>query len=109
MDEEFVDILGFEDYCVSNYGRVVNKRRDKDVKPTKHVGSHGHKSYMKVQLYKDGVAHTCYIHRLVAQAFFIEYTEEHEVVLLSEDYTDCSVKNVHLSPKKKRLREIEIA
>ena len=59
-NEVWKDCVGFEDYSVSNYGRVYSKRRDKLLKLC--VNS---SNYKKCVLKGKNL----YVHRLVAQAF----------------------------------------
>ena len=59
-NEVWKDCVGFEDYSVSNYGRVYSKRRDKFLKLC--VNS---SNYKKCVLKGKNL----YVHRLVAQAF----------------------------------------
>ena len=59
-NEVWKDCVGFEDYSVSNYGRIYSKRRDKILKLC--VNS---SNYKKCALKGKNL----YVHRLVAQAF----------------------------------------
>jgi len=62
-EEEFRIIKDFENYSISNLGRVRNNATDKILKPGKSNG------YYHVILYKDGTAYTKNIHKSVAEAF----------------------------------------
>lgn len=70
MDKEiWKDIPEYENYQVSNFGRIksINYHRSgkkKLIKPLKRKDN-----YLKVILYKDGKSKSCFIHRLVAQTF----------------------------------------
>lgn len=77
MEEEWKDVVGFEDYyMVSNFGRVLSKERymnnhgAKVLKPEKIV-SHYHTKcgYCQIDLSVDGKKYKRYVHRLVAEAF----------------------------------------
>lgn len=57
-----VDIEGFEDYQITDDGRVWSKKSNKYLTPLKG-------RYYSVHLSKDGVTYTKSIHRLVAEAF----------------------------------------
>ena len=62
---EQVDIKNFEDYQITDDGRVWSKKRNKWLKPI-HYKKTG---YFHVNLCKDGVHYTKRIHRLVAETF----------------------------------------
>ena len=62
--EIFKEIAGYENYSVSNWGRV--KRNKDDMILTNHETSKG---YLRVDLFKGGVKKHYKVHRLVAQAF----------------------------------------
>jgi len=64
MGEEFRIIKGFENYSVSNLGRVRNNATDRILKSM--VGTHG---YYYLHLSKDGKIYTKLIHKLVGDAF----------------------------------------
>lgn len=57
-------IIGFEDYLVTNDGRVYSLKRNKYLRLT--VGKDG---YVRVTLSKDGKVFTKTVHRLVSEAF----------------------------------------
>jgi len=95
IDELFVPIEGYPNYEVSNYGRVVNVKRDTDLKAT--LDGSG---YLKVRLSRENVKRTINVHRLVAQAFFVDFTEDVEVRFINHNRSDCSVRNLHLIPRK---------
>jgi len=97
LDELYVDIPGFPRYAVSNYGIVINKDTDRELSRT--PDSNG---YVKVKLYTGGVGTTKYVHRLVAQAFFVDYSDSLEVLLISEDRSDCSVRNIMIGWESSR-------
>ena len=58
--EIFKQVLGYQNYLVSNMGRVYSKTRKKYLVPVKDG-----KGYMYVNLSENGVTKTCKIHRLV--------------------------------------------
>jgi hypothetical protein len=64
LEEEWRIIGGFDNYSVSNLGRVRNDTTQRILRPI--VGSHG---YYIVSLYDEGRASTKYVHKLVATAF----------------------------------------
>lgn len=91
-EEYFVEIADYPNYSVSNLGRIVNTKFDRDLKPF--CNENGK---LKVILYRDNVRETFYVHRLVAEAFFIDFAWlETDVKHISNDYNDNSVGNLHL-------------
>lgn len=92
MEELFVPIEGYPNYQVSNYGRVVNVKHDRDLTPT----PGGREGYFKVRLYNEGVHQDYYVHSLVAAGFFLHFAECNGVSHLSSDLSDNSVGNLSL-------------
>lgn len=65
MEEEYRDVVGFEEYFqVSNLGNVFSKRSNRILKQTKN-----NKGYWVFGTSINGIAHTFSVHRLVAEAF----------------------------------------
>lgn len=59
------DVIGYEGlYQVTSCGKVWSYRSERFLKPQKHKNG-----YLQVGLNKDGEKKTCYIHRLVQQAY----------------------------------------
>ena len=81
--ELFMDIPGYENYKISSYGRVLNKRRNKEVK--QFLKRNG---YSIVSLFKDKKKKTFTIHRLVAKTFF-----EEDITNKSIDHIDGNKQN----------------
>ncbi|CAL6020029.1 putative_HNH endonuclease [Hexamita inflata] len=81
--EEYRDIDDFENYEVSNLGQVRNKLTGRILKP-----SDRNNGYLQVCLYQNKIMKTCYIHRLVAQAFLENPNNYKEV-----DHVDCVPSN----------------
>lgn len=63
----FVQLIDFPDYMVNDAGVVVSLKQGK-AKTLKPILSK--RGYYVVQLYKNKKARICYVHRLVASAFF---------------------------------------
>lgn len=63
--EEFRDIKGFEDYQVSNLGRIYSKKRRVCLKVKRLAG----RGYYQVRLSKDGKYFYKNLHRLIAETF----------------------------------------
>lgn len=64
MKEEFRVVNGFEDYIISNYGKVFSTKNGKFLKMCKNKNG-----YLQVGLWKDRKCKKVYIHRLVAENF----------------------------------------
>ena len=62
--EHFKKIKGYENYSVSDYGKIRNDKTDRILKPQKNTCG-----YLHVVLYENGVGKHHKIHRLVALAF----------------------------------------
>ena len=63
--EEFRDIKGFENYQVSNLGRIYSKKRRACLKVKRLAG----RGYYQVRLSKDGIYYYKNLHRLIAETF----------------------------------------
>lgn len=66
MQEEWTHIQDYEDYLVSNFGRVKSLKKGTEVILRPILDAKG---YLRVNLYKDGIRHMLKIHRLVATTF----------------------------------------
>lgn len=91
LEELFVDIEGFPNYIVSNYGRVINRVHGWDLKVFR-----GHDGHCRVKLYNAGAPKNKQVHHLVAQAFFVDWEEGLEVLHIIADFDDNSVTNLTL-------------
>lgn len=89
--EIFASIEGFENYAVSNFGRVINAKRGRDLRPGRDAGG-----YLKVALYRNGVRYDFGVHRLVAKAFFVDFNQDLEVYHVDGNKEDCSITNLSL-------------
>lgn len=81
--EVYVDIKGFEDYKISNYGNVFSKYLNRNMKQKKYKDG-----YIRICLYRDGKSFHRYIHRLVAEHFVENPNNFPEV-----DHIDCNRSN----------------
>ena len=92
LEELFVEIPGFPNYLVSNYGRIVNKVHGHDLKYSHYPDGHA-----KVMLYNAGTGVSKQVHQLVAQGFFEEWVPGLEVLHIHENsFDDNSVTNLTL-------------
>ena len=69
MTEIFKDIVGWEDYQISNLGNVYSKRNKRNLKPCLN-----NRGYCRVCLYKKAKRNMMFVHRLIA-LHFIENPE----------------------------------
>ena len=88
MIEEFRVVPGYEGlYEVSNLGKV--RRNGKILKPSKNNWG-----YLRVNLYKNGIMKSAYIHRLVAQTFLPNPQNLPMINHKDEDKTNNSIDNL---------------
>lgn len=97
-EELFVEIAGFPDYVVSNYGRVIDKKYGWDLTPFDESG------FLRVTLYSHGKRKK-YVHRLVAEAFFLNYSDSVEVKHINGDKHENTVLNLTLVPRGTALEK----
>lgn len=76
MEEEFKDIIGFEDYQISDKGNVYNKNSG-IIQAKRYAGRN--KEYVQVCLWKNSKHYYKYIHRLVA-IHFIENEHNYDQI-----------------------------
>lgn len=90
-NEVWKDIEGFDNYQVSNLGRVINikKRLVMKQRPTK-------AGYLQVRLYKDGIPSYLFVHRLVCKHFLSTWDPELQVDHIDEDKTNNNVTNLRM-------------
>ncbi|MDY6419359.1 MAG: HNH endonuclease [Succinivibrio dextrinosolvens] len=82
------DIINFENYQISDDGRVWSKKSNKWLKPIDVNG------YKKASLYKNGKLCQRLIHRLVAEAFIPNPNNYEEINHINEDKSDNRVENL---------------
>lgn len=87
---KLVDIKGFEDYQITDDGRVWSKKRNKWLKPIHYKNT----GYFHVNLCKDGVHYTKRIHRLVAEAFIPNHDNKPCIDHINTVKTDNRVENL---------------
>lgn len=75
MEKEiWKDILGYKNYKISSYGRILNKKKNKILKSTVYK-----KRYPQVSLSEQNVKRSEYVHRLVALVFCVGYKKGMQV------------------------------
>lgn len=85
---EQVDIKGFEDYQVTDDGRVWSKKTNKWLKPALCKG------YEHISLSKNGFVYTKFIHKLVAETFIPNTNNYSEIDHINTIRTDNRVCNL---------------
>lgn len=96
-------VPGFDNYEVSNYGRVCNVKRGTDLQPRTDPAG-----FQTVALYNNGVRREFGVHRLVAMVFFADFEDGIEIKHINEDKTENTVRNLTLGRRLKirvRIRE----
>ena len=91
--ELWVEVKGYPDYKVSNYGRVLNQRTGKILKM-----SPNSEGQLRVVLSRNGRVKHFYVRRLVAQAFNPLYRDGAVVKNVNGDPRDNRVTNVSVRP-----------
>ena len=82
------DIINFENYQISDDGRVWSKKSNKWLKPIDVNG------YKKASLYKNGKEYQRLVHRLVAEAFIPNPNNYDEINHINENKSDNRVENL---------------
>lgn len=90
-EELWVDIAHFPSYAVSNYGTVINKETNHELRQWP-----DREGQLKVRLSFGGAYANFYVRRLVAEAFFLYYTPEVEVSHKNGILEDNTVLNLTL-------------
>lgn len=96
--EEARPIEGYEWYLVTSFGRVFSLKSGKFMK-----GCPTNKGYLQLDLCKDGQRRVKSIHRLVAQAFLPNYSEDLQVNHLDECKTNNHVINLEMCSCKDNI------
>lgn len=118
MKEEWVKVINYPDYLVSNYGKILNAGSSKSVRPR--VDSEG---YLKVRLYNEDGPEDFYIHQLVGMHFLANFSRGTHLKHYDGNKSNNKVTNLRLrhvknpggvirEPKRdtwgKRIRIVEI-
>lgn len=97
MQEVWKDVVGFEQYFkVSRYGGVYSKRSGKILK--QHTNRAGYKTLATKIGGRDGEAYCFKVHRLVAEAFLPEPSEELKEICKAQGYGLVIVRHLDSDP-----------
>jgi hypothetical protein len=90
--EIWKDVIGYEErYIISSYGKVVNKKRNKELKPYKT------REYLRVMLYDDDLkVKNFFIHRLVIETFIGSIPKDKCVNHINNIPSDNRVSNLEI-------------
>jgi hypothetical protein len=107
MSELWKPIKGYEDYHVSNTGKIKNSR-NMLLKPLENTDG-----YCRVFLFKNGISEQKRVHRLIAEAFIANPNNHPNVIHISRDKTDNDVSNLKwgfrsdsMKQRRKKLNSI---
>ncbi len=95
-------IKGFEDYLVTDTGRVYSLKSQKYLKQI-----YNRDAYLLVHLLKDGKAYTKTVHRLVAQAFIENIENLVEVDHINRVRDDNRVENLRWANRKSQMKNLD--
>ncbi|MDQ0975862.1 hypothetical protein QFZ31_005740 [Neobacillus niacini] len=105
VKERWVNVEGYENYMVSNYGNIVSlgnhkSRKDKMLKPLKDK-----KGYLMVVLSKDGKQKRFLLHRLVAMAWIQNPENRESVDHFDGDKTNNCILNLSWMNNEDNLKK----
>lgn len=95
---EQVDIKGFEDYQITDDGRVWSKKNNKWLKPWMLKND-----YLCVSLMKDGKKHNIRLHRIIAEAFIPNPDNKPYIDHINTIRTDNSISNLRWVSHKENM------
>jgi len=87
--EQWKNIKEFDNYLVSNKGRIMNGKTGKILKPRD-----DRRGYEKVDLYQNGKSKSLKVHRIVAQAFIDNPNDLETVNHIDENKHNNNVENL---------------
>lgn len=99
-EENWVEVAGYPNYAVSNWGRVVNVKTDQLLQERDNG-----RGYLRVALCREGETRDFYVQQLVANAFFDAFDPGEQIEWVNGDTTNNSLDNLRL---KKRSRQMLI-
>jgi len=97
--ESWKKIKNYENYSVSDYGRIRNDKTDRILKPSNNT--HG---YLFVGLWKNGVRKNHKIHRLVANAYIVNPENKRTINHIDGIKANNLVENLEWSTQKENMQ-----
>lgn len=94
LDEVWMEIEGYPNYAINNYGDVVNIKTDKMLRQRPNDNG-----YLRVALSHEGQVQDFYIHQLVAYTFFAAFEPGDQIAWVNGDITDNRPSNLRLKRK----------
>lgn len=91
LEEQWATLDLVPNYEISNYGRIVNTNTGRELTPTKDKNG-----YYRVVLCNKGDRRHVFVHRLVAECYFLNYQTGIEVKHKNLDKGDNGVFNLTL-------------
>jgi len=96
--ETFVKIEGFENYEVSNLGKVRNIKSGRIIKPS--LNKNG---YLRLWLYENNKKKYLYLHRIIATAFIDNSEEKPCVNHIDENKTNNDLSNLEWCTERENM------
>ena len=99
MEEIWKEVKGFEDYKVSNLGRVMSLKCNRIKILKQSINTHG---YLRLCLCREGKPFTRKVHKLVAIAFLNHNPCGHTLVVdhINHDRQDNNVENLRITTQR---------
>jgi len=103
MENNMRKIKGYDNYVITNYGEVINIKRNRKIKAS--IRKDG---YNQITLYSKGKSKRHYIHRLVAKNFIINTDyEKKQINHINGNKSDNNVNNLEwVTPKENTIHAI---
>lgn len=91
MEEVWVEVRGYPNYVISNYGDVVSVVNDRRLRYRPND-----RGYLRVALSKDGVSRDYYVHQLVAMHFIRDFLPGTKIRHYDGDKSNNAVDNLRV-------------